>query len=194
MRTFLDIGSHEGQTLEEVTKPTWRFDRILAVEPMPREQDVLRQRFGEDERVRLFANALGGRTGAVTMYGTNDLLEASVFARKNDVDEQVRTRVWQVQASRFIDLHVPADGPLYVNMNCEGGEVPILRDLLASGRIWRISALLVDWDCRKVPGMEGEAAKLIDAFRTIGFTRWTSDYADLPTHQEQIAAWLGCLP
>lgn len=35
MRIFLDVGAHDGQTLAEVLKPEYRFDRVYAFEPMP---------------------------------------------------------------------------------------------------------------------------------------------------------------
>jgi FkbM family methyltransferase len=188
MRTFVDIGSHRGQTLEEVVKPRWGFDRIHAIEPMPREFAVIEERFGDQPAVRFHAIALGYMTGDAFMYGTNEQLEASFYSHKTDVDASVRTTVHCVDASEWFGEH--AEGDLYVNLNAEGAEFPILESLLWTGEIKRITAMQLSWDMKKVPGLAGHIPMLAARLNHAGVT-WTADYADLPTHQEQIAAWLG---
>lgn len=185
---FLDIGSHEGQTLEEVTRDRWGFTEIHAVEPMPREAAILQQRFGDDPRVLIHRFALMDYTGHVTMYGANDQLEASVYSGKLDVDPDVRTTVECTRATEFFTSLPEAE--LYVDMNCEGAEVPILDDLVASGEIHRITHMLVSFDITRVRDFEQQAARVKVAMLAAGFTRWRSVYPDRPTHQEQIAAWL----
>lgn len=187
MRIFVDIGSHMGQTLMEVLKPRWRFDQVWAIEPMPREFAAIEEHF-TDPRMRFLCAALADRDGEGVMYGTNDLLEASLYPDKADVDASVRTTVNLVDASEFFaDL---PDADIFVNMNCEGGEGPILDSLLWSGQIKRIKALLVDFDIRKVPSQAKREAHLRRVLTDSGVT-WTSDYYPLsPVHAEQIAWWL----
>lgn len=188
MRVLVDVGSHEGQTLEEVIKPRWGFDMIHAIEPMPREFATLIERYAAHPKVVLHPFALSNYTGSVPMYGTNDLLEASVFAGKDDADESVTTEVACVDAAAFF-RSLPGD-ELLVNMNCEGAEIPILDSLLDNGEIGRISHMLISFDIRKVPGMEDEELRVRHRMASVGFDRFTSTYPEADTHQEQIAAWL----
>lgn len=188
LKTFVDVGAHQGQTLWEVCKPEYAFDEIHAIEPMPAQHASLVRSFWGDPRVRIHGFALGEAFGVLTMYGTNDQLEASAFPSKNDVDATVRTEVACVAASSFF-AGLP-EGEIVVLMNCEGAEVVILRDLLDTGTISRISHLLVDFDIRKVVGLEhleeGIRAELAAVPDLDAVTQWP----EAPTHQEQVAAWL----
>ena len=183
---FVDVGAHEGQTIDEVRRADYPFDVIHAVEPMPVQAAMLRQRYFYDPRVIVHEFALSHTSGLTTMYGTNEALEASLFPTKLDVDPKVQTTVRAVRASGFFE--VCGDG-LVVNMNCEGGEVPILEDLLATGSIERIAHLMVDFDARKVVGMETAPRQIVKGLEQTNVD-YRLTYPDLPTHAEQIACWL----
>lgn len=183
---FVDVGAHEGQTIDEVRRAVYPFDVIHAIEPMPAQAAILRDRFSYDPRVVVHQFALSHTSGLTTMFGTNEALEASLFPEKNDVDANVRTMVVAVRASDFFrDLGCG----LVVNMNCEGGEVPILEDLLGSGEIDRIAHLMVDFDARKVVGMEEAPRNVVKGLDQTDVS-YRLTYPDLPTHAEQIACWL----
>lgn len=187
MKIFVDVGSHEGQTIEEVIKLEWGFDLIFALEPMPTQFNVLQHKFGSDHRVLTLPFGLSSVSGMFPMFGTNDELEASLFATKNDVDESVVTTAPMMSASEFFSS-MPT-GVLYCNMNCEGAEVLILTDLLESGAIGKISHLLVDFDIRKVRGLELLEGTLRSRLDESGVS-WSCDWPEADTHQEQVAAWL----
>lgn len=189
MRVFVDIGSHEGQTIEEVVKPRWRFDQIHAIEPMPAQNGILHDRFQKDPRVVIYPFALGFGRGTRPMYGTNRLLEASLYARKNDVDARHVTAVQVISATAFFRQYLPPDTPVVVNLNAEGAEVPVLLSLCDSGELHRIGHMLVSFDCKKVPGMEGFEQIVRNRMAESGFDRYTDVYVG-ETHQEQIANWL----
>lgn len=189
---FLDIGAHEGHTLEEVTKPAWPFTRIYAFEPMPDQYETLRARFGSDERVSLLAYGLSNKSGAATLYGSNAGLEASLYADKIDVDETIATECLFVRASAFFEMTLNREEPVFVKLNCEGAEVPILDDLIDSGEIWKATNVMIDFDIRKVPGKESEAERILARLAEIGFDRYClcEDVMHGATHQDRIAAWL----
>lgn len=190
MKVFVDVGSHEGQTIEEVVKPEWGFDSIFALEPMPEQFRACRRAFQADHRVSCLNLALGDKTGYALMYGDNENLGASLFQDKDDVNPQRQTAVDMMDARGFFEGLPESD--LYVNMNCEGGELPILTRLLESGSIKRIKALLVDFDILKVPGHEADVEDLRSGLDMSGIT-WTCEYPlvdEDATHQEQIAQWL----
>lgn len=183
---FVDVGAHEGQTISEVRRACYPFDVIHAVEPMPAQAAALRDRFSFDPRVIVHEFALSHTSGQTTMYGTNESLEASLYPQKNDVDPTIRTRVRAVRASVFFRA---VGCGLVVNMNCEGGEVPILEDLMTSGQIERIAHLMVDFDARKVVGMEEAPRNVVKRLAETNVD-YRLTYPDLPTHAESIACWL----
>lgn len=187
MKIFVDVGTHEGQTLEEVVKPEYDFDLIFGLEPMPREYRVARRAFLGDPRVKVLNVGLGAATGALVMYGTNDQLEASLFREKNDVNTSAQTAVDIMDARGFFE-GLP-EGTVFVNMNCEGAELPILTRLLDSGSIKRINYLLVDFDIRKIPHLASQEEDLRSGLDASDVS-WTCEYPEAETHQEMIAAWL----
>ena len=187
--TFLDVGGHEGQTLEEATKPRWPFDRIHCLEPMPAQFDLLRDRFPD---VTVHPFGLAAETGPRTLYGSNAGMESSIYSAKNDVDSNVETDCFFVAASQFVRYWCPT-GDLVVKLNCEGAEIEILDDLIDSGSIWRCANVMIDFDIRKVPGEEHHEQRILSRLRGIGFDRFSlcDDVMRGDTHQDRIANWLG---
>lgn len=206
MRIFLDVGAHDGQTLAEVLKPEYRFDRVYAFEPMPAQYENLVVRFtprSEPPELVLCEYGLANSTGSLPIFGTNDEMEASLYAGKADVDRRVVTICAFVQASAWFRATLPPaeDGAtVVVKLNCEGAECEILDDLIDSGEIWKITTAAVDFDVRKIPGMEYREGEIVDRLRAIGFDRYAdagfaygTALGDEPpdaTHQDRIRYWL----
>jgi FkbM family methyltransferase len=189
---FLDVGAHEGQTLDEVTKPGYRFNRVYAFEPMPAQYGQLVDRFGGDPRVTLCKFGLADRTGTLSLYGDNTAMEASLHPTKRDVDASVVTECRFVRASEFFAENVAAGDIVVVKLNCEGAEIVILGDLIDSGEIWKLANVMIDFDIRKVAGFEHQEHELLDRFAGIGFDRYSlcDDVMVGATHQDRIANWL----
>lgn len=192
----LDVGAHDGQTLEEVTKPHYPFDRIYAFEPMPREFGHLVDRFGDVDHVTLCPYGLAGKTGTLAVYGTNDEMEASLYAAKTDVDETVVTECEFVAAGEWFHLHVTVEDTVIVKLNCEGAEVDILDDLIDSEAIGMVDHVMIDFDIRKVEGEDRQEARVLSRLRQIGFDRYATAKQVMvgKTHQDRIANWLRGYP
>jgi FkbM family methyltransferase len=188
--TFIDVGAHEGQTLEEVIKPQYGFDQIIAFEPMPRQFEILNARFGGLPRVTLLNCGLSDHEGSMPIYGTNEHMEASIFKTKRDlVKPESSTECYFREASPFIDS---LDGTIIMKLNCEGAEVVILKNLVERGAIWRIANVMIDFDIRKIPGQEHREREVLESLRTIGFDRYSlcENVMHGATHQDRIANWL----
>lgn len=185
---FLDVGTHEGHTLEEVTKPGYGWDAVHGFEPMPAQWKVAHKRFGKLADVHPFG--LWDRTGQTAVYGDNTMLEASIFSDKDDVDADVSTVCGMVRATEFFDT-LP-DTPIVMKLNCEGAEVPILLDLCDSGRIHQCHAVMIDFDCRRVSSLAGQDTAVLDRLRDVGFDRYQlCEHVMVgDTHQQRIAHWL----
>lgn len=185
---FLDVGAHEGQTLEVALR--YGFDRIYAFEPMPDQYAALVRRFGRLADVSLCNYGLTDRTASLRVYGTNEEMEASIYAAKADVDSDVVTECEFVEASEFFADHV--SGGAVVKLNCEGSEIPILDNLLDTGEIWKVANVMIDFDVRKIPGQEQHEDLLLERFRSVGFGRYSlrEDVMLGETHAERIGCWL----
>lgn len=194
MLVFLDIGAHRGQTLWEVLKPKYAFDKIYAFEPRSKEYNILDNNHGHEEHLEILPFGLADCTSTMELYGTNRRGAASIYPEKINVDPSFRETCSFVEASLFFRTHLSADDINIVKINCEGGEVPIVNNLIDSGEIWKISAASICWDADKIPGMEEITRQTQSRLKEIGFTRH-----ELPagtrkvygrTHQDRIGNWL----
>lgn len=172
---FLDIGAHWGETLEEVLSPLWRFDAVYAFEPDPECVAVLEQRFAADRatgKLIVVAAALSDRDGEAELFGGNEGGGASLYAEKSDIDPNRRKTIQLIRTRDFFARTFGPDDLILAKLNCEGGEVPILNDLAASGEINKIARLVVDFDIRKVRGKRSLAKATMNAMRGAGFHRF----------------------
>lgn len=192
---ILDVGTHIGHTLEELVKPQYLFRTIYAFEPMIREWTQASETYGNDPRLTIFNYGLGDHTGPTPLYGGNDGFETSIYADKNDADENVVTICDIVSASEFFQEYLSADDMNIVKLNCEGSEVPILNNLIDSGMIHRIYNVMIDWDARKVPSVAHCEGELIARMASIGFDRYSlcDNVMVGVTHQNRIANWLNTI-
>lgn len=131
--------------------------------------------------------ALGRRSGLAQMFGSNDQMEASMFPSKLDVDESIRTKVPMLQARGLIDDL--SEYRIFLKLNCEGAEVPILEDLLDADVLHLVHRALIDWDIGKVPSEAYRETAIAQRMHDNGFKRW--DYwPDAPTHAERVDRWI----
>ena len=187
---FVDIGAHNGQTVEEVIKPQYAFDKIIAIEPMPRQNRNLHYFFGHVPTLEIFHCGLSDKTGKTIIYGDNKHLEASIHPTKPNVNEEIATECDFFEASEFFRKYLSADDVNIVKINCEGAEIAILSNLIDSGEIWKITKAAICWDVSKIPGMEEQEQLMKDRFEEIGFDAWKCPPVTGETHQDRIAYWL----
>ncbi len=187
---ILDVGSHNGQTLEELVEHD--FERIHSFEPMPGQRDQLIEKFGGYPQVTLWPFGLLDESGTFPVYGSNTICEASIYPTKVDLDRNIVTECSFVEASEWFRAQIPEGETVLVKMNCEGAEIPILNNLIDSGEIWKITAMTFDLDIRRCAGLEHQADELLERLRTIGFDRYqiSGDAFHGNTHREKIANWL----
>lgn len=192
-KIFLDVGGHLGQTLEEVTKPTYHFDKIYCFEPMPREFAQLRARFGHLSMLSLRNYGLADSTGNRPIYGTNADMGASIYQSKMDLDDpNTITDCAFVRASDFFQEEIEAGDLVVMKLNCEGAETIILNDLLDSGEIEKLANVMIDFDIRKIPDRVGDERAVLDRFSETGFSRYcrAEDVMRGPTHQTRVREWI----
>lgn len=190
---FLDVGTHDGHTLEEVTSNKYNFYKIYGFEPMPQQYINAVNNFGAHHNVELFNFGLSDTTGKANLFGSNNNLGTSIYNKKNDVEKDIITECDLVETSQFFKKYISTETTVVVKLNCEGAEIPILNNLINSGEIWKISNVLIDFDIRKVTGMEYNEKLLLDRLAAIGFENYSLSDAFVgtgPTHQIRIGNWL----
>lgn len=191
MTIFIDVGGYEGQTLDEVIKPRWGFSRIYCLEPMPRQFEVLVQKYSHLENVELLEYGLSDRTGEAIIYGDNSIMEASMYADKRDADSSFETVCKFIEASEFV-RGLNTDDEIIMKLNCEGAETIILQNLIDSGVIWDLDNVMIDFDVRKIPSMAWSEAHIMAELKRIGFLKFSlcDEVMHGLTHQDRIANWL----
>jgi FkbM family methyltransferase len=183
---FIDVGTHEGHTLEEVTKDHYSWDVIYGFEPMPLQYMAASHRFPQ---VLIHNAGLSDRSGWIEVHGENTGPEASPYPDKVDVDQDHSTLCRMIRASEFF-ADLPAG--LVVELNCDGAEAPILQDLCDSGQIHKCHAIMIDCDARRVPLTAQRPDQILTRMAEVGFDRYQlcGDVMIGGTHQDRIANWL----
>jgi FkbM family methyltransferase len=198
-KIFLDVGGHDGQTLEEVVSDKYKFDLIYCFEPMKEQYEHLLARFGEMEmsaELIILNTGLADQNTKMNVYGNNVDMGASIYQQKDDLaGREVVSECDFIRTSDFFSEKIEEADTVVMKLNCEGSECMILNDLLDSGQIWKIDNVMIDFDVRKIPDMKSEETKLLDRFRKENFTNFSLCESVMvgKTHQKRIHNWLASL-
>jgi FkbM family methyltransferase len=188
MKVFLDVGAHEGSSLNAVRDPKYGFDRIYCFEPAsgcwPALESVV------DSRVTVCRFGLWNATQEHPLYDPGSR-GASVFADKfkeRPTDELARF----VRASDWFREHLAEGDEIYLKLNCEGAECDIAEDLLDSGELARVRSVMIDPDVRKIPSQEHRERELGERLREAGLTNYfmERDVMVGDTHRARVQNWL----
>lgn len=151
-RVFVDVGAHLGETLEEVVRPRWRFDRIWTFEPASSCLPSIR-RF-VDERVEVVPAGWWTSTTTMELHDPG-AIGASVAAEKALTDEVEQCQF--IDAAGWVEEHLRDDDTVWLKLNCEGAECDVLDRLLDAGAMARFDHVLVHFDVEKIPSMAHRA-------------------------------------
>lgn len=166
MHILLDIGAFDG----EFTHAMMDHDihHAHCFEPSPHYVEHLNKRFAHDDDVTIHPVALDDHDGTAHLYYA-DTPAATLFQEKRNADytgsDYTFDKIASVQvrrASTWITSNTSEDDALWIKLNCEGSEAPILRDILPL--LPRIHSIFVDFDSLKIPGMEGERDEILDLY------------------------------
>jgi len=196
---FLDVGGHAGETLDEVLKPIWKFDKIISFEPHPEFHALLMNKYSsqvQSGRLEVVKAAFSNKDGTAKLYGGNRKGEASLFAEKDGVDSSECTQIKTLSASTYIRTQLEPTDLIVAKLNCEGGEVLIVEDLLQADCIDAVHFMMIDFDIRKVKGGKPRAKEMIRRLNASGFHRWILAETAMvgPSHQDRIRNWLSFTP
>jgi FkbM family methyltransferase len=188
MKVFLDVGAHEGSTLQAVRDPKYGFDRIYCFEPARSCWAALEA--VRDPRVTVCRFGLWDRTCEHALYDGGSR-GASMFEDKfrEPPGEEVASFV---RASDWFREHVGDDDQTYVKLNCEGAECDIVEDLIESGELARVRSVMIDPDVRKIPSLAYRERELRQGLEASALTNYFLEEQVMvgATHRERIQNWL----
>ena len=157
MKIFLDIGSHIGETLHEVTKEKYAFDSIVCFEPSSFCLDELKKFAADDDRITICEFGLSNRnhsvelflpgTEAGSIYKDGDPSMSNQELANQAITKQTET-IKLRDAKEWFEKNTSADDYIVVKTNCEGSEVDILESLINGNIMKNIYSFLITFDIR----------------------------------------------
>jgi len=153
-KLFLDVGGHNGETLDVALNPKYGFHEIHSFEPSYYLFSILRK--FRDKRLFVHDFGLGAKSETRELYGAGTV-GGSIYSKKNFADKNLLKCVEVVKlvnASTWVLNNTTPDDLIFLKLNCEGAEADILDELIRTNTILRISSVYVDFDVRKIPGEE----------------------------------------
>ena len=175
MRIFLDVGAHDGETLDVALNPKWGFDRIDSFEPASSRLKTLRK--FRHKRLSIHDFGLSSQTKNTTLYGAG-LLGGSIYSEKNYLDVKATSYMEEIKlqsASEWLNKNTTANDEIFLKLNCEGSEADILENLIAEKLIFRVKSIYVDFDIRKVPGQAHRQKEIEDKLKSLQVDFQTPD-------------------
>lgn len=168
-RIFLDIGSHEGQTIELVLRKRFRMDKIIGFEPSPICHAILAKKFASNDRVAIVQSGLWSETCEMTLFneGSQGGTVHSDYQTTCNPEKR-ETQCQFVNASIWFQENVSVDDEVFLKINAEGSECEIINDLLDTGEYRKLKAVLVDFDVRKSPSQKHKEAELRERLEAMG--------------------------
>jgi len=190
MKIFLDVGSHIGQTLEEVVDPYHSFDRIVSFEPSKVCFESLKTTFSNSTNIVFNNFGLSNETKICNLYDTGTD-GASVYADKIDLRERNNIeQIHLVEAAEWIRNNTEPTDVIYMKLNCEGSECDIIENLLEKGVYDRIAHIMIDFDVRKIPSQHHRQEVILNLLKDKKNFHECSQVMIGNTHQNRIRNWL----
>jgi len=149
MKIFLDIGSHVGQTLLEVTKEKYAFDKIVCFEPSRVCLKELKKFAENDERIVICNFGLSNRNQDTELFHPGTL-GGSIY--KDDdyfVDKEKVEKIQLCDANEWFKNNTNPNDYIVVKTNCEGSEVDIIDSLIDGNFMKNIYSFLITFDIRE---------------------------------------------
>ncbi len=186
----MDVGSHVGQTLEEVINPTYNFDKIVSFEPSKVCYDFLYKKYSSYPNIILNNFGISNKSTLTNLYSTGTD-GASVYEDKYDLIDKNKTEIIMlIEASKWIIENTNEDDTIFMKLNCEGSECDIIENLIEKNIYDRISHVMIDFDVRKIPSQQHRQFQILKMLENKKNFKECSQIMIGPTHQLRIRNWL----
>ena len=149
MKVFLDIGSHIGETLLEVTKEKYAFDKIVCFEPSKFCLDKLNKFSDEDDRIVICEFGLSNRNQEAELFQPGSLGGTIFKGQDLKSGEEKVEKIKLCDANEWFENNLSVDDYIVVKTNCEGSEVDIIDSLIDGNFMQHIYSFLITFDIRE---------------------------------------------
>ncbi|MDC1420899.1 FkbM family methyltransferase [Gammaproteobacteria bacterium] len=201
MKIFLDIGSHVGETLIEVTKEKYSFDKIFCFEPSIYCMDDLKKFSDQDDRISICPFGLSNQNQDAELFQPGSLGGTIVKGEIHDVgkehdptfrDDRTIEKIKLRDANEWCEENLNSDDFIVVKTNCEGSEVDILDSLIDGKFMKNIYSFLVTFDIREHKEFQHREIEIRKKLKHTGLTNFcfSDDVMIGHSHIERIANWL----
>ena len=192
MKIFIDIGAHIGQTLHEVSKEKYAFDKIVCFEPSSFCLDELKKIALEDDRIEICKFGLSNKNQDIELFmpGTQS---GSIYKEEDHSMEKEEVETIKLHdACEWFESNTNADDYIVVKTNCEGSEVDILDSLLDGNIMKNIYCFLITFDIRNYEEFQHREVEIRKRLKKENLTNFCfSDNVMIGTsHEKRIKHWL----
>lgn len=192
MKVFLDIGSHIGETLQEVTKDKYAFDKIVCFEPSSFCIDKLQKFSSEDDRIVICEFGLSNRNEDADLFEPGTLGGTIFKSKDNAFDIEKVEKIKLCDTNEWFINNLSIDDYIVVKTNCEGSEVDIIDSLIDGNFMKHIYSFLITFDIREheeLDHREIEVRKRLKEEKLRNFC-FSDDVMIGSSHEERIGNWL----
>lgn len=168
-RVFLDVGAHQGQTIEMMLRPRFKIDHIVGFDPSILCHAILDRKFGTNPKVYIVKAGLWSETCEMDLHNEGSQGGSVHADYQTTCNPEPRvTRCKFIKASDWFAEHVSHDDEVFLKINAEGSECEIVLDLLDTGEYDKVKAVFIDFDVRKSPSQKHKEAELRERIKVLG--------------------------
>ena len=163
MKIFLDVGAHAGETAKAVLTSKHHFDKIYCFEPQKKIINELKQI--ESEKVIINNYGLFNTNCKKNVYYKDRTDGGSMYRDK--FKKILNTEECDfVSASEWFAENIKDEDDVTLKINCEGAECDIMDDLFSSEEYKKITALIIDFDVRKIKSQKHREQEIREKIKT----------------------------
>ncbi len=194
MKVFIDIGGHHGETIKEVMKRKYDFDKIYCFEPSTKCFNKLDKIAKSDKRVTICKFGLGKSNSEFELFESGELSASIIKSGKNNSNniKSNREKIEIMNASEWVKNNLSSSDINVVKINTEGSEIDILKSWINSDCMKIFYSVVVMFDIRNFPEsrhLEKEIRKDLKENKYFNYCD-ADDIIRGRTHEKRINNWL----
>ena len=190
-----------GETLHEVAKEKYAFDKIVCFEPSSLCLGKLKRFAAEDDRIIICEFGLSNRnedvelflpgTQAGSIYKDIDTSGGKKEIASKEITEEVE-KIKLRDAKEWFEDNTSADDYVVVKANCEGSEVDIIDSLIDGNVMKNIYCFLITFDIRRYEEFQHREIEIRKRLKKEKLTNFCfSDNVMIgSSHEKRIENWL----
>ena len=194
MKVFVDIGSHNGQTLKVIRDKKYNFGKIYGFEPSRKCFANLDKIAAADKRIQICKFGLGLENHKIELFESG-LMSASIYKSDGNFTEDSnieKEEIEIVDASKWVKDNLSRSDINVAKINVEGSEIDILRSWLESDCINFFYSIVIMFDIREFKKYRHLEREIRNKLKSKKFYNYC-DAFDIfrgKTHEKRINNWL----